>query len=186
MGGMVTLRLALDHPDVVAERVAGIVLMSTSGGPVVRLAAWDAVADLVTPPAAKVLALGDRVPGGIFRPNDLSYLVFRLGMGRSASADHVELNRLMTASTPLASWSGLIAEVARFDVVDRLREIDVPARVLVGTRDLLTPPSSARRLVRELPRAEPLVAFPGAGHMLMLERRDEVAEQLASFAAGLP
>jgi pimeloyl-ACP methyl ester carboxylesterase len=61
----------------------------------------------------------------------------------------------------------------------------VPARVLVGTRDLLTPPSSARQLVRELPRAEPLVAFPGAGHMLMLERREAVAEHLDRFASVL-
>lgn len=186
MGGMVAQRFALDHPATFAARVAGLVLMSTSGGPVVRLAAYQALTDAITPPARYALALGDRVPGGLFQANDLSYLIFRLGMGRDPAPEHVELNRLMTAGTPVTVWSELITHVAGFDVRDRLGEIDVPALVLVGTRDLLTPPASARKLVAGLPQAQPLVAFPGAGHMLMLERRAEVAEQLDRFAASLP
>lgn len=186
MGGMVALRFALDHQATFTQRVAGLVLMSTSGGPVVRLAAYQALTDAITPPARYALALGDRIPGGMFRANDLSYLIFRLGMGADPAPEHVELNRLMTAGTPVTVWSELITHVAGFDVRDRLGEIDVPALVLVGTRDLLTPPASARKLVAGLPQAQPLVAFPGAGHMLMLERRAEVAEQLDRFAASLP
>lgn len=186
MGGMVALRFALDHSATFTERVAGLVLMSTSGGPVVRLAAYQALTDAITPPARYALALGDRIPGGMFRANDLSYLIFRLGMGADPAPEHVELNRLMTAGTPVTVWSELITHVAGFDVRDRLGEIDAPALVLVGTRDLLTPPASARKLVAGLPQAQPLVAFPGAGHMLMLERRAEVAEQLERFAASLP
>ena len=186
MGGMVTLRLALDHPEVVRERVAGIVLMSTSGTPVHRLAAWKVLADAVTPSVKRGLALGDRLPGGLFPASDLSALVFRVGMGRGASPEHVELNRLMTASTPVSVWSELMSGVVGFDVHDRLHEIDVPALVLVGTRDLLTPPAAARTLVAGLRRARPLVGFPGAGHMLMLERRHEVNEALVRFAKDLP
>lgn len=186
MGGMVALRFALDHRATFAERVAGLVLMSTSGGPVVRLAAYQALTDAIRPPARYALALGDRIPGGMFRANDLSYLIFRLGMGADPAPEHVELNRLMTAGTPVTVWSELITHVAGFDVRDRLGEIDVPALVLVGTRDLLTPPASARKLVAGLPHSRPVVALPGAGHMLMLERRAEVAEQLDRFAASLP
>ena len=185
MGGMVALRFALDRPDVVAERVARLVLMSTSGGPVVRLAAYQALTDAITPAAKKALSLGDRIPGGLFAGNDLSYLIFRLGMGRNPAPEHVELNRLMTAGTPISVWSELLGHVAGFDVRSRLGEIDLPALVMVGTRDLLTPPASARQLVAGLPRAEPLAVFAGAGHMLMLERRAEVAERLRSFAADV-
>lgn len=184
MGGMVALRFVLDHADLVTDRVRGLVLMSTSGGPVVRLAAYQALADAITPTAKRALSLGDRIPGGLFARNDLSYLIFRLGMGRDVAPEHVELNRLMTAETPIAVWSELIGQVAGFDVRERLSEIDLPALVMVGTRDLLTPPAFARQLVAGLPRAEPLAAFVGAGHMLMLERRVEVAERLRTFAAG--
>ena len=185
MGGMVTLRFALDHAETRRRRVAGIVLMSTSGTPVHRLAAWKALTDVVTPSVKRGLALGARLPGGLFPASDLSYLVFRVGMGKGASPEHVELNRLMTASTPVSVWSELMSGVVGFDVSDRFHEIDVPALVLVGTRDVLTPPSSARALVAGLPGARPLVGFPGAGHMLMLERRREVADELVRFSASL-
>lgn len=185
MGGMVALRFALDHADVRRERVAGLVLMSTSGTPVHRLTAWKALTDAVTPSFKRGLALGDRLPGGLFPASDLSYLVFRVGLGKDASPEHVELNRLMTASTPVSVWSALMSGVVGFDVSDRFQEIDVPALVLVGTRDVLTPPAAARAMVAGLPTARPLVGFPGAGHMLMLERRHEVADELTRFAASL-
>lgn len=185
MGGMVTLQFALDHVEVRRARVAGIVLMSTSGTPVHRLAAWKALTDVVTPSVKRGLALGDRLPGGLFPASDLSYLVFRVGMGKSPAPEHVELNRLMTASTPVSVWSELMSGVVGFDVSDRFHEIDLPALVLVGTRDVLTPPAAARALVAGLPAARPLVGFPGAGHMLMLERRREVADELLRFSASL-
>jgi pimeloyl-ACP methyl ester carboxylesterase len=161
-------------------------LLSTSGTPVHRLAAWKALTDAVTPSVKRGLALGDRLPGGMFPASDLSYLVFRIGMGKGASPEHVELNRVMTASTPVSVWSELMSGVVGFDVHERFHEIRVPALVLVGTRDLLTPPAAARAMVAGLPGARPLVAYPGAGHMLMLERRREVGEELVRFAASLP
>ncbi len=125
--------------------------MSTSAGPVLRLAAYSAVADTFAPAARRVLALGNRLPGGLFAENDLSYLIFRLGMGAKPTAEHVELNRLMTAGTPVSVWGELLTGVAGFDVEDRLGELDLPALVLVGSRDLLTPPTLARHLVAGLP-----------------------------------
>ena len=186
MGGMVAMRFALDHGDVLHERVAGLVLMSTSATPVHRLASWRALTAAVTPSLTRGLRLGERVPGGLFPASDLSTLVFRLGMGAGAAPEHVELNRRMTASTPVSVWSELLAGVVGFDVRDRLGEIDVPAVVFVGTRDLLTPPSLARRIVEGLPKAQPLEVFPGAGHMLMLERHEDVADRIQRFADALP
>jgi pimeloyl-ACP methyl ester carboxylesterase len=186
MGGMVTLRFALDHAEALSEHVAGLVLMSTSGGPIHRFAAWRALSDAVTPSVKRGLALGDRVPGGLFPASDLSHLLFRVGLGKDASPEHVELNRLMTASTPVSVWSELMGGVVGFDVRDRLHEIDVPAVVFVGTRDVLTPPAAARELVAGLPMARPLEAFIGAGHMLMLERRVDVADRIERFVKDLP
>jgi pimeloyl-ACP methyl ester carboxylesterase len=181
MGGMVTLQLAIDHPDVVRERIAGLVLMSTSATPVHRAGAWKAL----TPSVQRMLAIGDRLPGGLVGERDLSTLLFRLGMGTQAAPEHVELNRRMTASTPVSVWGELLGGVVGFDVQSRLREVDVPAVVFVGSRDLLTPPSLAKRIVAALPRARPLEVFPGAGHMLMLERHEDVDDRIDRFVKGL-
>jgi pimeloyl-ACP methyl ester carboxylesterase len=53
--------------------------------------------------------------------------------------------------------------------------------VLVGTADALTPPRDARRIAELLPDAR-LVEYPGAGHMLMYERTDEVDALIMDFA----
>jgi pimeloyl-ACP methyl ester carboxylesterase len=185
MGGMVTLQFALDHPETRRERVAGLVLLSTSASPVHRLGAWKALTSATTPSLRRGLQLGDRLPGGMFAERDLSTLLFRLGMGAGAAPEHVELNRRMTASTPVSVWSELLAGVVGFDVRDRLHEIDTPAVVFVGTRDLLTPPSLAKRIVGGLPNARPLEVFPGAGHMLMLERHEDVADRIDRFVKEL-
>jgi pimeloyl-ACP methyl ester carboxylesterase len=61
---------------------------------------------------------------------------------------------------------------------------DIPTVVLVGSRDRLTPVRAARRIVDALPSAG-LTIFPGAGHMLPLERVSGVASRIAALAAGV-
>jgi pimeloyl-ACP methyl ester carboxylesterase len=62
----------------------------------------------------------------------------------------------------------------------------VPAAVLVGDQDRLTPPPCAESIAEALPQTE-LTVFRGAGHMLMLERPWEVSTALTGIverAAG--
>jgi pimeloyl-ACP methyl ester carboxylesterase len=53
--------------------------------------------------------------------------------------------------------------------------------VIGGTADLLTPPAESRRIARTIPGAR-LVMLEGGGHMLMLERTDEVDRLIVEFA----
>ena len=57
----------------------------------------------------------------------------------------------------------------------------MPTLVIVGTADALTPPRDSRRIAELVPGAR-LVEFPGAGHMLMHERTDEVDALIMDFA----
>jgi pimeloyl-ACP methyl ester carboxylesterase len=72
-------------------------------------------------------------------------------------------------------------EVATHNRAKALAELaSVPAAVLAGGSDLLTPVRHARTIAAELPHAE-LVIYPGAGHMLPMERAEEVAARIAQF-----
>jgi pimeloyl-ACP methyl ester carboxylesterase len=66
------------------------------------------------------------------------------------------------------------------DLREGLASVTVPATVLVGTRDRLTPPAVGRALADGL--GVPLVTFAGAGHMLPLEEPDELARLIADQA----
>jgi pimeloyl-ACP methyl ester carboxylesterase len=63
-----------------------------------------------------------------------------------------------------------------------LSRLTVPALVVSGERDRLTPPSHARRMSRELPRLHRLIELPDTGHMDPLERPAEVADAMRELA----
>jgi len=58
-----------------------------------------------------------------------------------------------------------------------------PTVVLAGTRDRLTPMPMARTIVEAVPSAQ-LTVFPGAGHMLPVERTAGVAARLTALVRG--
>jgi pimeloyl-ACP methyl ester carboxylesterase len=69
------------------------------------------------------------------------------------------------------------AVMARSDARPRLPAIDVPALVVCGAADLLTPPEHAREMATLLPRAR-LEILERCGHMLMLEQPARVGALL--------
>jgi len=71
-----------------------------------------------------------------------------------------------------------------FDVRGRLVEIRLPTLVIAGDRDRLTPLRYAEYLATNIPGAV-LKILPGAGHMVALEKPDEVNDVLTSFLHSL-
>jgi pimeloyl-ACP methyl ester carboxylesterase len=68
----------------------------------------------------------------------------------------------------------------RFDVMERLGEIEAPTLVVAGSADQLTAAKYARFLAKRIADAR-LVIIEGAGHMMMLERPIETAEAVQDF-----
>jgi pimeloyl-ACP methyl ester carboxylesterase len=182
MGGMVLQQFAVDFPAVLRDRVAGIVLLSTTSRSAPQLALAGVVARIAIPAGRRGIPLAARLPGGFLPSNDLSYIILRLGFGRRPSPTYVELTRTIEAAMSPESLATLLGELFRFDVHERLPGIDVPALVVVGTVDRLTPLVQARLMADQLPDVE-LAVCEGAGHMLMFERRAELHDLLVRFAA---
>lgn len=180
MGGMATLHFALDHPEVARDRVAGLGLVATAGSRPVH--------PMLVP---RVVALGgiviDRldsgrpVPSYRFTGNDLSLFLVRTAFGKDPSALAIEQVRASIEATDDEALQRSLAGIFDHDTVDRLGQVDLPAFVVVGRRDLLTPVPFARILAEELPRAE-LTVLPEAGHQLMQERPHEVAALIRDLA----
>jgi pimeloyl-ACP methyl ester carboxylesterase len=64
--------------------------------------------------------------------------------------------------------------------MDSLAEIKVPTLVVVGAVDRLTPVKYARYLAEHIPDAR-LVTVERAGHMVMLERPEQVVQAVREF-----
>jgi pimeloyl-ACP methyl ester carboxylesterase len=72
----------------------------------------------------------------------------------------------------------------QFDVRDRLHEIGIPALILSGRQDRMTPPFLAEELDAGLERSS-LYFVEGAGHLVMQEDSDQVGKVVRDFVLGL-
>ncbi|WCO66627.1 alpha/beta hydrolase [Iamia majanohamensis] len=181
MGGMATLAFAVDHPEVRRERVAGLGLVATAAARpfpnalVPRLAALGGT-------IVERLDSGRPVPSYRFSGNDLSLFLIRSVFGREASGAAIEQVRASIEATDDEALQRSLVGIFDHDATEGLPEVDTPAFVVVGRRDVLTPVPFARAMAEGLPDAE-LTVLPGAGHQLMQERPDELAGLIRDLAA---
>jgi pimeloyl-ACP methyl ester carboxylesterase len=174
MGGVAVQLFCLRHPEIAAERVAGIVLLSTlsrtalSGSPRL-LRVLERIAS-AAPDATGVLGF-----------SNLGLLISRIGFGRNPQPSHVELTRQMILACLPATRKGAAAPLFALELADELPKLDVPTLVICGTNDVLTPPAEARRIAALIPGAR-LEMLPGAGHMAMLEQSETVDRLITEFA----
>jgi pimeloyl-ACP methyl ester carboxylesterase len=173
MGGMVTQQMCLDFADLARERVAGTILLSTACSVTQGIPGWSAMNRFVRPGA---LARTGGLP-----PGEVGYALARLAIGNRADPRHVMHTRNMTSAIPAATLAALMPGVVNFDIRSRLKDYPVPALVITGSRDLLTPPRLGREISKRIPGAE-FEVVSGGGHMLMLERAEWLNERIARFA----
>lgn len=160
MGGAVAQRLALDY----SNKLAGLVLVATGA----RLRVAPSILD------------------GIREDFDRAVdLITRYAWAPEADPALKELGREALRDAGPDVLLGDFVACDRFDVMDRIEEIDSPTLVIGGTADQLTPLKYARFLAEHIPQAR-CVTIEDAGHMVMLERPREVARAVQSFVAKLP
>ena len=67
-----------------------------------------------------------------------------------------------------------------FDVMDSVKEIHIPTLLVCGSEDRMTPPNRSEYLLDQIEGAD-FHIIEKAGHMVMIERPDEVAGLLTGF-----
>jgi pimeloyl-ACP methyl ester carboxylesterase len=165
MGGMSVLSYAAEHPAHFAEHVQAVVLVATAARVLGR----------AVPGRVLHAALGDGLQWT--RRGRIGRAVVRGSIGQQARRSHIDLTLDSFANTTPVARAGYLAAMAAMDLRHALEVVTVPTTVLVGTRDLLTPPRLSRQLAEALPDAE-LVILPGAGHMLPLEEPDRIIDAI--------
>jgi pimeloyl-ACP methyl ester carboxylesterase len=171
MGGMAIQALAIARPDVVAERVRALVLAGTAG--------FGVAAGPVS--AATRFATGDpRIER--LMASRLGPALTRSAVGRHPRHAHLVATRDAYLSLPTDVRRQFLIALQDMDFRAGLASVGVPTTVVVGSRDLLTPPRLSRGLAAAIPGAR-LVELPGAGHMLPYEEPDRLAEIILSAGA---
>jgi pimeloyl-ACP methyl ester carboxylesterase len=71
-----------------------------------------------------------------------------------------------------------------FDVMGDLGTVRAPTLIITGTEDIMTPPKYAQYLAEHIPDSR-LALVEDAGHMVMLEQPETVAQAIGEFLSGL-
>jgi pimeloyl-ACP methyl ester carboxylesterase len=189
MGGMTIMAFAEQYPEWFGSRVMGVVLMSTSAGLIdkSKLGLPTLVARASAPffplwsGAAKLG--GGTIDRARIVSSDLAWLLTRrYGFGEAKPSPSlvtfVETMNSRTSVETLTKYLHTLYTHNRFPALSTLS--GVPVLVIVGTRDYLTPVTHSEEILKHLPEAE-LVKIDNSGHVVMLEKADEVNAALIPF-----
>ncbi|MGW4999463.1 alpha/beta fold hydrolase [Streptomyces hydrogenans] len=175
MGGM-TIMAAAGRPGFV-QHAAAVLLCST--GPS-RLTAEATVVPLGPGGLRTRLTgavLGSKAPLGPVTGISRKVLKYAT-MGPASAPDRVDACARIVHACPRPSRHGWSQVLAGLNLEAEVRELRVPAAVLVGTADRLTPPVHSRALAEALPHCAGLTELAGMGHMTPVEAPEAVTAQI--------
>ena len=65
-------------------------------------------------------------------------------------------------------------------ILDKLSEINIPTAIIVGEKDVVTPPEYSRRMAERIPNAL-YFSIPDAGHFAAIEKPEEISNSMEEF-----
>jgi pimeloyl-ACP methyl ester carboxylesterase len=164
-GGYISLALLKRKP----ERLRALALVdsrATADDDAGRTKRDETIAAVRTSGVAPVL---EAMPAKLLSPE---------GFARADLLERVQ--RIISRQKPETVEADLAAMRDRPDSTGSLSQISIPTLIVVGERDVLTPPADSEAMAAAIPGAR-LVTVPGAGHLAPMERPKAVAGALAEF-----
>ena len=104
--------------------------------------------------------------------------------GPTAGQQMQRQGRQLLLRTAPTVMRGDYAACAAFDITDRVGDIALPALIVTGSADQMTPPSCGEYLHSRIAGSQ-WVEIKGGGHMLAVEKPLEVAQAVAHFLGAL-
>jgi pimeloyl-ACP methyl ester carboxylesterase len=194
MGGMTIMGLAALRPELFGPRIAAVALISTSSGQLAELN--FGLPELLTRVRAAVLPVAAwtmrRRPALAERTRriaaDLVSVVTRSLSFASADVDPALTRYVdaMIAGTPVDVIAEFYPALAGMDEVGSLEPLGtLPTLVLTGDKDRMIPKKHSDLIVERLGEAgnttATYVVVPDAGHLVLLEKPDEVTGALTGL-----
>jgi pimeloyl-ACP methyl ester carboxylesterase len=168
LGGFVAQELALRRPELVDQ----LVLVATShGGPNSTPPSWEALRTMIGLGAED---RADAVRQGLETATSAAYR-----SDHPVESELVVRWRIADAPSQPAYLEQMMAGT-RFDASRRVHGIRSPTLILHGDDDQVVPVDNAEALAQAIPDARRRI-FEGAGHLVFIERADEVNEEILSF-----
>lgn len=187
MGGMTLMSLAAQFPETFDTRVRAAAFVATSAG--------SLTTDFLgLPPRmaarAEVMANGmprNRVAMGQLmqraRYTDLNFALTKRGSFGPGAPNSLNLFTVaMLNNTPMETVIAFLPTLMSHNLYDALKvPDDIGVWIVVGESDVLTPVAHTEKLAELMPNATTRI-IPETGHMIQLERNEEITEGIRRLA----
>lgn len=176
MGGMAVQAFAIEHKDMLAERVRALVLVSTAGGEMTlpgRIGDW----------AAEVV--GTDLTTRMVSSRTIGPFLMRGAFGARPSQAALAATATSFAGAAPSTRRDFLHAIAAMDLTPYLPAVAAATVVVSGTRDTMVPHKRSRRIAELIPGAR-FVAIRGAGHQLVFEVPDRLAAIVADLSSAGP
>ena len=155
MGGMITLKLALQQPDIMEKLL--LICPSVTG----KFGAFGILSDMLNTPAGQSILQNGKPLWDLMRPQMVApfitaYLKFDYQLAQDITEDYEKTHWE-------AAVHGLLSMV-NTNLRPRLDEIQQPTVVIIGELDDIVPPSEGQLAVELMPNAQ-LETFNNARHL---------------------
>ena len=157
LGGAIALDYAIHYPD----HTSGLILVGTGSRLRVLPDFLDSLREGTVPP-------------------DLADLLY----SQEADEELLVKGREEVAACAASVYYADLSACDRFDISSELPRISVPALIICGTDDRLTPVKYSRFLADNIPWSR-IEIIEGAGHMVMLEKPDQVNNAISAYVKEL-
>jgi pimeloyl-ACP methyl ester carboxylesterase len=191
MGGMSIIALAEEHPELFGDRIVGVGLISTTAGGLdphrlVVPGLPSTVGSALAMRAVATLARGHRTVDVLRRAGAAVATVVtdRYAFGDDVPESYVRFVDSMLSATPfevIADFFPTFGSLDKFATVAALST--VPVVIVCGTDDKMTSVGHSRKLHSRI-EGSTLVECDGAGHMVILERHEQVNAALDQLLAA--
>ncbi len=174
MGGFLAIRFLLDYPEVVSERLRGVMIMASFAGDINRENAQNKF---------QIPLIKSGFMTSIAKTELFGYPFGRSLMGEHPDAAMIEVFLNYFSSIDHSKLIPILEAFQKENNYGRLGEIDLACTVIVGTKDQTTPPFHTNDMVAGIKDAK-LVKVEGKGHMLNWEGPEEVIDEIKALAGA--
>jgi 3-oxoadipate enol-lactonase len=164
MGGMIGQTMALKHPTLFSSLM---LIDTTSRRPDNAQAMWG----------ARITTAKEQGMAGLVESTLERWFTAPFRQGNPNAIKTIADGIL---STSVDGFCGCCAAIAQINTLDRLREIQCPAIVMVGEHDHGTPPAMAKQIHENLPNSE-FFMIKDAAHIANIEQPEVFNREILKF-----
>ena len=187
MGAMTIAAWGLRHPDSVARRASAVAMLGTGMGDLLSETLVLRTPQALGPLQEEFgeLVLSNELPFAYIPEPFLRMAVRQVAFGSDARDEDVALVAHMVRECAPRVRGASGGTLSKIDVFEGLDNLDLPAIVIAGQGDRMTPPRHSERLADLLPAKPDVIEVPGAGHMVPLEADETVVASLRGLLASV-